>query len=603
MKEYKIDFSHCVTLPQLAMEVFRSVYLKSNKLIRLLSNRHYNFIKEAFRGANVSVYKPYGEKLYAYDVNSLYPYCMLKPMPVGTPKPYDVSMGLQDFFGFAYAEVTCPEDIKIPVLPLKTMVNGTEKLIFPTGVFKGTFFSEELKYAEKLGYSIKLIRGLEFNKSYNLFHEYVHNFYNKKLTSNGAIKAISKLFLNSLYGRFAIQKDFEFNFITSSDTVKDQVLNIFSFIKPEPLDNNSVLFNFSQAPNENLKDADEILYNLLFKFFSLSSEGRIGNIAIAAAITAYARCDIDRYKRLPGNECYYSDTDCVHLQHPLPSHMIGDGLGMMKNELADSNYSVAKDVDYYYSKGLFLRDKVYSIVLQNGSEITKFSGLNRRLIPENCFNLLYDAYVSGNPLKIRNEMLRRNINDLKVSHVELDKIFTFNYDKRKQVLNSKGLWIDTLPINIKPGANISQLIRKQQVALNDQQYGLAPFTGEMNKSAICNSSYKHFDNYFLNYVLPVKSDPVTTLKELIDLASKEGVLVPGVHYLLTEYYGFRRNTINYLTNFVSKTELINIYSQHIDSVLSQGISVPLKEKGEESSVYIVDKLSLRIRIPSEYKPK
>lgn len=160
VKEFKIDFSYCVTLPQLAMEVFRSVFLKSNKLIRLLSTQHYNFIKEAYKGANVSVYKPYGEHLYAYDINSLYPYCMLKDMPVGTPKPYNIEKGLENFFGFATAEVMCPSDFKVPVLPLKTVINGVEKLVFPTGTFKGTFFSEELKYAQQLGYTIKLIKGL-----------------------------------------------------------------------------------------------------------------------------------------------------------------------------------------------------------------------------------------------------------------------------------------------------------------------------------------------------------------------------------------------------------------------------------------------------------
>jgi hypothetical protein len=76
VKEFKIDFSFCCTLPQLSMEIFRSKFLKGNKIIRLLSTQHHKFISEAYKGANVSVYKPYGENLYAYDVNSLYPYCM-----------------------------------------------------------------------------------------------------------------------------------------------------------------------------------------------------------------------------------------------------------------------------------------------------------------------------------------------------------------------------------------------------------------------------------------------------------------------------------------------------------------------------------------------
>jgi hypothetical protein len=201
-----------------------------------------------------------------------------------------------------------------------------------------------------------------------------------------------------------------------------------------------VLFNFNVAPNPNLKNS--YVLELLQKLFFISTVNRIGNIAVAAAITAYARIEVDRYKRLPGIECYYSDTDCVHLSGPLPAEYIGDGIGQMKNELADQNYSISKDSEYYYLKGLYLRDKTYSIVLKDGSHITKWSGLNRRLIPENSFNLLHNAYLTGDAIKLKNEILRRNINELTVSHIELDKVFTFNYDKRLQVLDSKGQWVD-----------------------------------------------------------------------------------------------------------------------------------------------------------------
>lgn len=57
-----------------------------------------NIISKCYYGPNFSVYKPFGENLYMYDINSLYPACMLKPMPVGTPKQYDTEKGLKDFF-------------------------------------------------------------------------------------------------------------------------------------------------------------------------------------------------------------------------------------------------------------------------------------------------------------------------------------------------------------------------------------------------------------------------------------------------------------------------------------------------------------------------
>ena len=46
----------------------------------------YKFIKTSYTGGAVDIYKPYGKKVYRYDVNSLYPYIMANnPLPVGQP--------------------------------------------------------------------------------------------------------------------------------------------------------------------------------------------------------------------------------------------------------------------------------------------------------------------------------------------------------------------------------------------------------------------------------------------------------------------------------------------------------------------------------------
>jgi len=53
-------------------------------------------------------------------------------------------------------------------------------------------------------------------------------------------------------------------------------------------------------------------------------------VHIAAAISSYARMLINDYKNIPGNPCIMSDTDSAALPYPLPSHLVGDGLGQMK---------------------------------------------------------------------------------------------------------------------------------------------------------------------------------------------------------------------------------------------------------------------------------
>ena len=79
--------------------------------------------------------------------------------------------------------------------------------MFPKGEWTGWYFSEEVKYAISLGYKIKL-RGIgyQFDKGKPL-KEYVDVFYDlKKNADNPVDKLISKLFLNSLYGKFGMNR-------------------------------------------------------------------------------------------------------------------------------------------------------------------------------------------------------------------------------------------------------------------------------------------------------------------------------------------------------------------------------------------------------------
>lgn len=65
----------------------------------------------------------------------------------------------------------------------------------------------------------------------------------------------------------------------------------------------------------------------------------LSNIAIASAITAYARIHMIPFKL--NNDCYYSDTDSIFLGNELSSKEIGDDLGLMKDELNGGNIEEA----------------------------------------------------------------------------------------------------------------------------------------------------------------------------------------------------------------------------------------------------------------------
>jgi len=72
------------------------------------------------------------ENIYYYDVNSLYPFALMKPMPqelIRKIKIFENDFNLDSFFGFLKVVVNSSKDIKLPLLPCK--YNG--KTIFPTG--------------------------------------------------------------------------------------------------------------------------------------------------------------------------------------------------------------------------------------------------------------------------------------------------------------------------------------------------------------------------------------------------------------------------------------------------------------------------------------
>jgi hypothetical protein len=60
------------------------------------------------------------------------------------------------------------------------------------------------------------------------------------------------------------------------------------------------------------------------------------NVAIASAITSYARIEMNTFKMLLnklGINIYYTDTYSVFTDKPLPPFLVGKGLGKMKDEL------------------------------------------------------------------------------------------------------------------------------------------------------------------------------------------------------------------------------------------------------------------------------
>jgi len=130
-KRYRVNITRYNTISGLSMGIYRTNYLQPQFKIPNTTGDVEKAIRSAYYGGRTEVFTPFVENLQSYDYNSLYPSAMLKPMPGGEPI-YSILKDLSKIFGFVKARITTTND-KIPVLPARVNINGTEKLIFPNG--------------------------------------------------------------------------------------------------------------------------------------------------------------------------------------------------------------------------------------------------------------------------------------------------------------------------------------------------------------------------------------------------------------------------------------------------------------------------------------
>jgi hypothetical protein len=172
--------------------------------------------------------------------------------------------------------------------------------------------------------------------------------------------------MNSLYGRFGM-----------IDLFPD--ITIF--------ENNKSYLNFIDKHSDDIIEDIELGDKVLVKHRSETKdqqnmlygnlETHNTNIAIASAITAYARIHMSQFKNNSDFNLYYSDTDSIYIDKALPESLVNSKiLGMMK-------------LEHKINKTIFLAPKVY--YLENDKIIYKVKGLSHdiELTIKDFENLLY----------------------------------------------------------------------------------------------------------------------------------------------------------------------------------------------------------------------
>lgn len=402
--KFSLNIHRFPTLSSLAFGIFRSSYLGDHKIPKLGAHL-FDFIKQGYTGGRVDVIKTYGENLYYYDVNSLYPTVYSsKPMPTGSPKWFtgNILDIYPQAFGFFKCEIESPSELKIPLLQTHVKTKNGTRTMAPLGQWVDILFSEEAKLAMDFGYKIKVIEGYTFEKEV-VFDKYAQDMFDIKQShdSSHPMYLISKLLLNSLYGKFGMTVDLFKHAIVDNSNLsdilsRDYVENVID------LDNGESLISIKPVRNEY---NDQTILNV--------------SIGIAASITAYSRIHMSQFLQSKDYNVYYTDTDSIVTDKALRDSFIGKGLGQLK-------------LEYNIAKGVFLAPKVYSIINDLGKVVTKVKGLKDPNIPFDLFESL--LYKNSSTL-IKNEKWFRSLTsaDIKVKN----QVYELSATENKEDLSIK----------------------------------------------------------------------------------------------------------------------------------------------------------------------
>lgn len=234
-----------------------------------------------------------GETFYKLDINSMYPYVMREnPVPImfkGVLR--DVKQTTLEKIIDRYALIAeCYIDTKDPFYPKR--VDG--KLCWPTGVFKTNLATPELRLALESGDLVGVGRVCVY-ESEIIFRSFVDHFYalrsRYKSDGNRIFEQLTKLMLNSLYGKFGQRGETW----KRNDTIH---FPQDGWVQDYDIDSGKVIRG----------------YQICEHFWEILPAGESCHsfVAIASHVTAYARMHLLRLMRLAGLEnVFYVDTDSL----------------------------------------------------------------------------------------------------------------------------------------------------------------------------------------------------------------------------------------------------------------------------------------------------
>jgi hypothetical protein len=272
------------------------------------------------------------EKVYCLDINSMYPYIMKNkavPYRLATTRTklelHQLSQLLEQYAVVADVQL----EVNEPCIPIK----HDNRTTWPIGTFQAALTTPELIYALERGMITKVDYAAVYHQDV-IFSDYVDFFYGQRLEArkrkDKATEGITKLFLNSLYGKFG-QTGQRWNMVGPAEDMSVAHFQVYDA-------DSQVLTKYRQ-------------FSGVVEEFEKLPESSESFPAIASHITAYARMYLYYLMRIAGLEnIYYLDTDSLMVNEEglenLRPHMDDSELGMLKVEWESESMIINGLKDY-----------------------------------------------------------------------------------------------------------------------------------------------------------------------------------------------------------------------------------------------------------------
>lgn len=321
-----------------------------------LSEKIDAFIRSSYKGGFTYLNDKYKDKQtgagIVFDMNSMYPSKMkYEKLPYGIPLHYNGKYEKDDVYDLYVQYLKCSFELKpgkIPSIQIKKNYSFQDNEYLKSSEGEKvdlvlTSVDLELFLENYNVYDLEYVEGYKFKSKTGMFSEYIDYWTASKIKAkkekNSSMYRISKLMLNSLYGKFGT--------------------NPKGRVKHPYYDEKQVKYEISDERNR------KSLY-----------------VAVASFITSYARADIIRssenirrysLKKYGFDAYVYSDTDSIHC-------LLGDeDIEELSKTMKIDEYKLGYwKLESRFSRGKYIRQKCYIEEFDGELNVT-IAGLPKRL--------------------------------------------------------------------------------------------------------------------------------------------------------------------------------------------------------------------------------